>query len=476
MSTNDGLKDLFDEVIEDAIRHPEHGTLMNKKLGKYLFGSELGKGGMGTVYLAKDASVGRTVVIKVVNFPNGEPEHCKMMVERFRREARAACRVGQHPNVAFVYAFDEIEGRHLLVMEHIEGRTLREELVSEFGRPRALHPKKAVQVVLGILKGLEAIHAAKIVHRDLKPGNVMLTHGDDQVKILDFGLGKAFESSGDPALDLTLTQARMPVGSPMFMSPEQIRSLPVDGRTDIYAVGAMLFQMLTGRPPFRGKDAVEIFDRHRTAPVPPIVSPSGASIPPELQAVVRKALAKDPAERYPTAAAMAEAVRAVDFDPKPAVVAPRPRPWGAILALLAVVSALAVGLVLMTGVLGGAERGDETPVETASSVKAVVETKASGGIQIPSPPPAPSVATASQGCALLDAGRVTDAVATLTRALAASPEDPEGLFCLCSALVRQPESGDAAKRACTSYRNLAPRLRDADKTRRVDIWLRRLGR
>ncbi len=481
MNTNEGLRGLFDEAVQEAIRRPDTDDVEGKTIGKYLIGSKLGEGGMGTAYLAKDTSVGRTVVVKVVNFRKAAADQTGLLVERFRREARAACRVGQHPNVAFVYAFDEIDGRHLLVMERIEGRTLRDELITELGRPRAMEPKKAVEVVIGILKGLEAIHEAKIVHRDLKPGNVMLTHKDDQVKILDFGLGKSSEASGDPALDMTLTQARMPVGSPMFMSPEQIRSMPVDGRTDIYSVGAMLFQMLTGKAPFRGKDAVEIFDQHRNFPVPPIVSPRGLPIPDGLKDIVRKALSKKPEDRYATAAEMRAAVEAVDFDPKP-VAAVRPqgasRVWVmSIVSVLAVV-ALAVGITLALGETPSGPRGREAtivaapPVVESAPPKAVEPRKASGGIPIPPPPP--PVATVAQGCESYKAGRTSDAIATLTRALAAKPDDAEGLFCLCGSYVRQPESRADALKACQAYR--ARPDRDIDKTRQVDLWLRRLKR
>lgn len=477
MNTNDGLRALIGDDIEKTL---EDSRVEGKTLGKYRIGSEIGKGGMGTVYLAKDESLGRTVVIKVVSLPSREPEHRQMMVARFRREAQAACRV-IHPNVAVTFAFDEVDGRHLLVMERIDGRTLRDAIMPD-GKPRAMAPKKAVRDVIEILKGLEAIHAANIIHRDIKPGNIMLTHKDDQVKILDFGLGKASESFGDPALDMTLTQQGMPIGSPLYMSPEQTRSLPVTKSTDIYSVGVIMFQMLTGQAPFRSKsgDVVELYEKHRNAPIPPIVSPSGP-VPPALDAVVRKAMAKASGDRYPSASAMRAALEAVDFDPRPRLtVKPAPKPRLRFLPLLgfAVLAALAVGFVLMMGKAPApAERGSEAVVMTApggsvGSDKGIETGKADVGIQIPPPPP-PAVATVAQGCALYDSTRTTEAIATLTRALEKSPDDAEGLYCLCGAYVRQlPDTRAEAQQACKASR--ARPVRDAAKTRKVDLWLRRI--
>ena len=475
MDTNKGLQALFedDESLEDS-KNPDVSNVEGKTIGKYVIGSEVGSGGMGSVYLAKDTSLGRTVVIKVVKFPSRDQGHRRMMAARFRREAQAACRV-MHPNVAVTFAFDEIDGRHLLVMEWIDGRTLRDEIVSEFGRPRAMERRKAVAVVIGILKGLEAIHAAKIVHRDMKPGNVMLTRQGDQVKILDFGLGKAAESFGDPALDMTLTQQGMPIGSPLYMSPEQTRSLPVDERTDIYSVGVLLFALLTGKPPFSGKDPIEIFEKHRNAPVPPLFTPTGP-VPQGLEAVVRKAMAKTPEERYASAIEMRAALEKVSFDPKPKITAKRPssiRPWIAASAAFCAAAALVVGLVLTMGKVSAPERGPEAVIKIAKAAapaKSVEDGKASGGISIPPPPPV--MATVAQGCELYTRGQTTEAIATLTRALAKSPGDVDGLYCLCGSYARQPESRADAQKACKAY--LARPRKDADKTKQVDLWLRRL--
>ena len=477
MNTDDGLRALIGDDIEKAL---EDSRVEGKKIGKYSIGSPIGKGGTGEVYLAKDESLGRTVVIKVISFPTRDPEHCKMMVARFRREAQVAGRV-MHPNVAMIFSFDEIDGRHLLVMERIEGRTLRDEIMTPAGKPRALAPKRAIKIVIEILRGLEAIHAIKIVHRDLKPGNVMLTDKDDQVKILDFGLGKASESSGDPALDMTLTQQGMPLGSPLYMSPEQIRSLPVDERTDIYSVGVMLFQLLNSRAPFRGKDALAIYDQHRSSAVPAIVASDAEPLPPGLDAIVRKAMAKIPGERYGSASEMRAALEAVAFESKPKAPiksASRKRAWIPASIAVCAVAAFAVGLALTMGKAPARSGRPEAVIVTAKAeavapAKAVDDRDASDGISIPPPPP-PSAATSVQGCALYAGGRTSDAIATLTRALKSKPNDAEGLFCLCGAYVRQPEARTEALKACKAYRSRPDR--DADKARQVNLWLRRISR
>lgn len=474
MNTNDGLKAFFNE--EDIAKCLEDSKVEGKTLGAYLIGEIVGSGGMGTVHAAYDQKRGRNVVVKMVKFLSEDLQHREMMIARFRREAQAACRV-IHSHVAVTFDFEEIDGRHLLVMERIEGRTLRDEITPAIGKTRALPSRKSVEIVIGILRGLEAIHAANILHRDLKPGNVMLTAKDDQVKILDFGLGKPADPSDNPALDMTLTQHGIPVGSPMYMSPEQIRSLPVDVRTDIYSVGVILFQLLTGKVPFLGKNQMETYDLHRSAPLPMIVAPGVGPVLPALQAVVRKAMAKEPGGRYGSASEMRAALEAIDFVPKPLPKLIKKRrspvlPFAAFGMLVAV----AAGLVLMA-FMTTPKSGSETVPKTAKAEivapsKAAETKTAPEGMTIPPPPPA--AATVAQGCEQYSRGQTTDAIATLTLALASKPKDAEGLFCLCGAYVRQPESVAEARQACEAYRRRPGR--DAGKTKQVDLWLRRIKR
>lgn len=472
MNTNEQLNAFGEEDIAKSL---EDTDVRGKTFGNYRIGREIGEGGMGRVYEAHDISLNRPVVVKMVKFHSKGLDHRKMMITRFQREAQAACRV-LHQNVAVTFAFLELDGQHMLVMERIEGRTLLSEITTEVGTRRALEPKRAVSIVIDVLKGLEAIHAVNILHRDLKPGNVMLTRKDDQVKILDFGLGKLTEASDNPAYDMTLTQHDVPIGSPPYMSPEQIRSLALDARSDIYSVGVILYQLLAGKQPFVGKNPMETYDLHRSAPIPLLFASAAGPALPALQAIVRKALAKEPDGRYGTAAEMRAALEAVDFDAKASVkTAPLPKPRTMLLpiAALGICAAIAGGLALASSMKAPKRTLDPVAkIEVGAPAKAYVAEKRNEGIEIPSPPPA--AATVAQGCEHYERGRTTDAIATLTRALATKPNDAKGLHCLCGSYVRQPESAAEARKACTAYRRHPER--DADKTRQVDFWLRRLKR
>ena len=431
-------------------------------LGRYRVGNVLGRGGMGVVYAAEDVSLGREVVVKVINADRFDEDDRKVMLARFRREAMAASRV-LHQNVAVIFSFEEIGGRHLLIQERVIGRTLRDELLTSDGQPLPMDPKRAIRVAIGILKGLAAIHGSGIVHRDLKPGNVMLTRDGDRVKILDFGLGKAVEASGDPALDATLTVYGSPAGSPLYMAPEQIESKPVDARTDLYALGIILFHLLTGKPPFIGRDTMAIYDQHRQAPPPPVIGPEGR-IHPALEAVVHKAMAKMPDERFGSAEAMRDALEAIDLDAKPGS--------GRVAIVSAFVfMAMAAGALLAFDV-GGGRRQDPVsvtvPAIKAPTAKAVAP--APDGIRIPAPPPPRPAATAAQGCSEYMAGRTSDAIATLTRALAKDPDDVRGLYCLCGSYVRDRILAPDERGTCEAY--VRHPSRDAVETKQVRLWLK----
>lgn len=263
------------------------------RIGKYQVRRKLGSGGMGDVFLATDPDLGREVAIKVINLPLTSPDARRTFIERFRVEARAAARV-THPNVVTIYEFSEVESKHLLVMEYIRGRTLKE--LTAGGT--ALPPEQVARLAIDILDGLTAIHAAGMIHRDVKPMNLMLTSAG-RVKILDFGLVKDTLQSND------LTQMGFVAGSPSYMAPEQagLGLGAIDARSDLYALGVVLFQLLTGRLPFIGNNAIEILQQHSRAPVPAIVSPHGP-VPPGMIEIVRKAMSKRPQERYATASEM----------------------------------------------------------------------------------------------------------------------------------------------------------------------------
>jgi serine/threonine protein kinase/tetratricopeptide (TPR) repeat protein len=275
------------------------------RIGHYTITRKLGEGGMGVVYAARDERLERAVAVKTMSSLAAD----ETARRRFWREARAAASVN-HPNICQIYEIGEDAGDLFIAMELLDGEPLAERL----GRgPLSL--AEAVPVCLGMLAALSALHARGIVHRDLKPSNVFLTpHG---VKLLDFGLAR-------PELERTLntvaelTRTGMVIGTPRYMAPEQVTGEPTDARTDLFATGAILFEVLAGRPAFAGRTVVDIL--HATLhEQPPALTGSPAVA--ALDRVIRRALAKRPAERPASADQMAEELRAVhgvDSDTTPA--------------------------------------------------------------------------------------------------------------------------------------------------------------
>ncbi len=268
------------------------------RIGHYSITGKLGQGGMGVVYAASDDRLGRSVAVKTMSSLGGDDTARK----RFWREAKAAASVN-HPNVCQLYEIGEDGGELFIAMELLEGETLGDRL-----RRGALSVAEAVPIGLGMLAALQALHARGNVHRDLKPSNVFLTpHG---VKLLDFGLART--SDPDLAASLAssdgLTRTGMVLGTPRYMAPEQVTGEALDARSDLFAAGAILFEMLAGRPAFDGKNAVEIL--HATIyEQPPALTGSPAVV--AACRVIRRALAKRPAERPASAEAMAEDLRGV---------------------------------------------------------------------------------------------------------------------------------------------------------------------
>ena len=276
------------------------------RIGHYAIARKLGEGGMGVVYAARDERLERTVALKTMSsLANDETAR-----KRFWREARAAASVN-HPNVCQIYEIGEDGGELFIAMELLEGEALAERL-----RRGPLSVSETVPIGLGMLAALSALHARGIVHRDLKPSNVFLTpHG---VKLLDFGLARPeLERSLSAATELTRTGIVM--GTPRYMAPEQVTGEAVDARSDLFAAGAILFEMLAGRPAFGGRTVVEILHATLHEQPPALTgSPAVAAV----DRVIRRALAKRPAERPASADAMAEelrAVRGVDGDDTPAL-------------------------------------------------------------------------------------------------------------------------------------------------------------
>jgi serine/threonine protein kinase len=252
--------------------------------GRYRMESPLGQGGMAQVFKGTDTVLGRPVAIKIL-----APQYAKdpSFVERFRREAQSAARLN-HPNVVGVYDTGSDDGTHYIVMEYIEGRTLAD-FLSNGGR---LLPERAVELASSVCVALSEAHKAGIVHRDIKPGNVMVTRGGE-VKVMDFGIARAATAE-------TVTATATVLGTASYLSPEQAQGKPVDARSDIYSLGVVLYEMLTGRVPFGGDSAVAVAYKHvQEPPEPP--SRLNPDVSPSLEAVVMRALAKNPDNRYQTA-------------------------------------------------------------------------------------------------------------------------------------------------------------------------------
>ena len=265
------------------------------RVGHYAIARKLGAGGMGVVYEAYDERLQRTVALKMMF----GLEHDDTVRKRFWREARAAASVN-HPNVCQIYDVGEESGNLFITMELLEGEPLTEHLARG-----PLSVDQAVPIAVDMLAALGAIHARGIVHRDLKPSNVFVTR--HAVKLLDFGLARP---EVDPTLDsaLGLTRSGIVMGTPRYMAPEQVTGEAVDARSDLFAVGALLFEMLAGRPAFNGRSVMEILNATLTEQPPALTgSPAVAAV----DRVIRRALAKTPAGRPISAEAMADELNAV---------------------------------------------------------------------------------------------------------------------------------------------------------------------
>jgi hypothetical protein len=259
---------------------------------RYELGPVLGQGGMARVHQGVDRQLDRRVAIKVLAPPFDRDDE---FVERFRREARAAAGLS-HPNIVAVFDSGSDDGTHFIVTELVEGETLADRL-----RDGPMPPADAVAVAVDIARALAAAHALGLIHRDIKPGNVMLLP-DGRVKVVDFGIARAAGSD-------TLTHTGVVLGSTAYLSPEQAGGQPVDERADLYSLGCVLYEMLTGRVPFRADTPIATMYRHvnEDAPPPSTIAP----VQPELEDVVLRCLEKDPKRRVASAAELEAALLAV---------------------------------------------------------------------------------------------------------------------------------------------------------------------
>jgi eukaryotic-like serine/threonine-protein kinase len=287
--------------------------MIGARFGPYLMLDRVGEGGMGTVYRAEDTRTGSAVAVKVLDESRTRDPQ---ILSRFRREARIATAL-RHPNIAAFHDFDEaiVPGSTggarrrvvFLVMEWVPG----EDLTDALQRKERFDATRLVEVARQIAGALDAAHRVGVVHRDLKPSNIRITP-DGHVKVLDFGLAKVLESADlhrdhPPTFQTSIGSL---LGTAPYMAPEQLFGRSVDARTDLFALGVVLYQLATGEVPFSGRNIVEVLQAvSNKAPVPP--SRLDPSLSPKLDALILRLLAKEPADRFPSAAAAREALAAV---------------------------------------------------------------------------------------------------------------------------------------------------------------------
>jgi len=280
-------------------------------IGDYRLEERIGRGGMGVVFRATQLSLGRSVAVKLITPELADDPAYR---ERFKREARLAARIA-HPNVVPVHQAEEHEGHLFIAMHYVPGSDLRS-FLKERGR---LEPGEAVRIVEQVAAALDAAHELGLVHRDVKPGNVLLSgKKGEHVYLTDFGLTKNISSTAD------ITRTGAFVGTLDYIAPEQLRAARVDGRADVYALGCVLFQLLTGAVPFkRDSDPAKLY-AHMSEP-PPRASETDPTLPAGFDGVIQRSMAKSPDERYPTAGEMAAAARGV-IAGEPASGAPTAQP------------------------------------------------------------------------------------------------------------------------------------------------------
>ncbi|MFQ5777839.1 MAG: protein kinase [Terriglobia bacterium] len=337
--------------------------MLGQTFGHYRIVEKIGAGGMGEVYRARDEHLGRDVAIKVLPAGTLADQAAR---KRFRKEALSLSKLN-HPNIETVHDFDTQEGVDFLVMEHVPGVTLSEKL-----RSGALPEKEIAQFGAQIAEGLAAAHKENVIHRDIKPGNLRVTP-EGRLKILDFGLAKLVKAVSQATTTDSLSETQGVAGTLPYMAPEQLRGEPVDARTDIHALGAVLYEMATGQRPFRDELAPQVTDAilHQAPVTPRALNPK---VSPELERIVLKCLEKEPENRYQSATELAVDLRRTGA-PTATPLAPSPRPaprslagapawgksvrralpWGALalVVLLAVLAGLNVGGI-RERLLGGA--------------------------------------------------------------------------------------------------------------------------
>jgi serine/threonine protein kinase len=297
----------------ELLREGPESTLTGRRIGSYEVGEEVGRGGMGVVYAARDIRLGRSVALKMLPAAFSRDGQAR---ERLLREARAAAALS-HPSIATVYALEEIDGDLFIAGELVRGTTLRGELSSG-----PLPSPHLQEVLVQIADALDSAHRQGIVHRDLKPENVLVT-ADGRIKVVDFGIARSIAPLDEGRVALTLTGTHL--GTPGYMAPEQLRGAAIDARVDVFAFGVMAYELATGSHPFGGSDPASLIERlvSDTSPLARVIDP------PALDAILRRCLRGDPAARFASGTELAAALRALTR-PTGAVVAAAP-PDGSLL-------------------------------------------------------------------------------------------------------------------------------------------------
>ena len=323
--------------------------------GRYLILESLGRGGMGRVYRALDKKLDVEVAVKLLRPEIAADEG---IIQRFKNELKLA-RMVSHPHVCRMYDLSEDQGTHFITMEYVPG----EDLKTTVRRVGPLGLGKALSIARQVCEGLAAAHRLDIVHRDLKPQNIMLD-GNGQVRIMDFGISRSLRAKG-------ITADGMMIGTPEYISPEQAEGKKIDARTDIYAFGAILFEMVTGKVPFDGETTLSIILKHKLEP-PPDPRKLNPRLPKEVGQIILKCLEKDRERRYPSADALcADLVRAeAQLDGKQPAKADQARPGKKRLPVIAMI--LAAAAVVIAGIFlikpfGSKKAGVQTPGSQAQS-------------------------------------------------------------------------------------------------------------
>ena len=392
---------------------------MDAKLGQYRVTGTIGRGGMGVVHAAEHALLGRRAAIKVLR---SELSRNQDAVKRFFNEARAAAAI-RHPGIVEVYDFGWTpDGAAFLVMEHLEGESLtRRSARARFRWPAVL------AIARQIAGALSAAHAMGIVHRDLKPDNVFLVPdpdvpGGERIKLLDFGIAKLEVASSTLP---SVTRTGMVIGTPTYMSPEQCRGVAVDHRADLYALGCVIYELCCGRPPFVGEGAGDVLAAHIHMPVP-AMSNTDAEIPHIVEVLVRRLLAKAPADRLQTADKVILAIDALTFERTPATPSPSVAPQETEQAMTGSAMTTLSGSVVMTAQQRRATRLRRSVAAVAAVAAAIAIAIVTVGMRRDDDAAAamPAAAAPAQTAALIAAARADESRDPPARLIARTPAPP----------------------------------------------------